>query len=492
MRSGGAARPGSGSRAGERRGGQPEVAAARGRMPLPVQVFNLQGAVEPMQIDVDPQEDQQNAPDINYVVENPTLDLEQYASSYSGLMRIERLQFIADHCPQLRVEALKMALSFVQRTFNVDVYEEIHRKLSEATRELQNTPDAVPDSGIEPPPLDTAWVEATRKKALLKLEKLDTDLKNYKGNSIKESIRRGHDDLGDHYLDCGDLSNALKCYSRARDYCTSAKHVINMCLNVIKQRGERDSQTQAILTKLKCAAGLAELAARKYKQAAKCFLLASFDHCDFPELLSPSNVAVYGGLCALATFDRQELQRNVISSSSFKLFLELEPQVRDIIFKFYESKYASCLKMLDEMKDNLLLDMYLAPHVRTLYTQIRNRALIQYFSPYVSADMRKMATAFNTTVAALEDELTQLILEGLINARIDSHSKILYARDVDQRSTTFEKSLLMGKEFQRRAKAMILRAAVLRNQIHVKSPPREGSQGELTPANSQSRMSTNM
>uniref|UniRef100_A0AAA9S1F3 COP9 signalosome complex subunit 1 n=4 Tax=Bovinae TaxID=27592 RepID=A0AAA9S1F3_BOVIN len=519
-----------------------------------------EGAVEPMQIDVDPQEDPQNAPDVNYVVENPTLDLEQYAASYSGLMRIERLQFIADHCPPLRVEALKMALSFVQRTFNVDMYEEIHRKLSEAARlrapavtaapvptgrspdggegrweapappargplmarsslrELQNAPDAIPESGVEPPPLDTAWVEATRKKALLKLEKLDTDLKNYKGNSIKESIRRGHDDLGDHYLDCGDLSNALKCYSRARDYCTSAKHVINMCLNVIKvsvylqnwshvlsyvskaestpeiaeQRGERDTQTQAILTKLKCAAGLAELAARKYKQAAKCFLLASFDHCDFPELLSPSNVAVYGGLCALATFDRQELQRNVISSSSFKLFLELEPQVRDIIFKFYESKYASCLKMLDEMKDNLLLDMYLAPHVRTLYTQIRNRALIQYFSPYVSADMRKMATAFNTTVAALEDELTQLILEGLINARIDSHSKILYARDVDQRSTTFEKSLLMGKEFQRRAKAMILRAAVLRNQIHVKSPPREGSQGELTPANSQSRMSTNM
>nr|XP_039332565.1 COP9 signalosome complex subunit 1 isoform X1 [Saimiri boliviensis boliviensis] len=544
-------------------------------MPLPVQVFNLQGAVEPMQIDVDPQEDPQNAPDVNYVVENPTLDLEQYAASYSGLMRIERLQFIADHCPTLRVEALKMALSFVQRTFNVDMYEEIHRKLSEATRsslrELQNAPDAIPESGVEPPTLDTAWVEATRKKALLKLEKLDTDLKNYKGNSIKESIRRGHDDLGDHYLDCGDLSNALKCYSRARDYCTSAKHVINMCLNVIKvsvylqnwshvlsyvskaestpeiaERGERDSQTQAILTKLKCAAGLAELAARKYKQAAKCFLLASFDHCDFPELLSPSNVAVYGGLCALATFDRQELQRNVISSSSFKLFLELEPQVRDIIFKFYESKYASCLKMLDEMKvgpglgcgemgsclascpgsdqplpqDNLLLDMYLAPHVRTLYTQIRNRALIQYFSPYVSADMHRMAAAFNTTVAALEDELTQLILEGLISARVDSHSKILYARDVDQRSTTFEKSLLMGKEFQRRAKAMMLRAAVLRNQIHVKvgrrqsgwagaecgtwawwlscssslwqSPPREGSQGELTPANSQSRMSTNM
>ncbi|KAF3845679.1 hypothetical protein F7725_002757 [Dissostichus mawsoni] len=375
-----------------------------------------------MQIDADPQDDQQNAPDTNYI------DLEQYATSYSGLMRIERLQFIAEHCPQLRVEALKMALTFVQRTFNVDTYEEIHRKLT----------------------------EATRKKALLKLEKLDTDLKNYKGNSIKESIRRGHDDLGDHYLDCGDLSNALKCYSRARDYCTSAKHVINMCLNVIKNWSH-------VLSYVNKAESTPEIA----------------------ELLSPSNVAVYGGMCALATFDRQD--SSVTSSPA-----ELEPQIRDIIFKFYESKYASCLKLLDEMKDNLLLDMYLAPHVKTLYSQIRNRALIQYFSPYVSADMTKMAQAFNTTVAALEDELTQLILEGLINARIDSHSKILYARDVDQRSTTFEKSIHMGKEFQRRAKAMILRAAVLRNQIHVKSPPREGSQGELTPANSQTRMSTNM
>lgn len=119
--------------------------------------------------------------------------------------------------------------------------------------------------------------------------------------------------------------------------------------------------------------------------------------------------------------------------------------------------------------------------------------------------MHKMAAAFNTTVAALEDELTQLILEGLINARIDSHSKvaaglggcwveggllgptepapvqILYARDVDQRSTTFEKSLLMGKEFQRRAKAMILRAAVLRNQIHVKVSV-EGAGEQAAPA----------
>ena len=51
------------------------------------------------------------------------------------------------------------------------------------------------------PALDLTWVDTRNKKFQLKLEKLDNDLKNYKSNSIKESIRRGHDDLGDHFLD---------------------------------------------------------------------------------------------------------------------------------------------------------------------------------------------------------------------------------------------------------------------------------------------------
>lgn len=444
-----------------------------------------------MQVDAPP-EDNDNNEEETYVVENPTLDLEVYSNSYNGLAKLYRLIYIINHCPSLRLEALKMAISYVMTTYNVNLYQMLHQKLTEVTTGSSLPDVAVQSTSQDVPAIDSMWMETRSKKAALKLEKLDNDLKNYKSNSIKESIRRGHDDLGDHYLDCGDLTNALKCYSRARDYCTSGKHVVNMCMNVIKvsiylqnwshvtsyvgkaegtpEFSELQSKdtNQHIITKLKCAAGLAELATKKYKSAAKHFLQANLDHCDFPELMSPNNVAMYGGLCALATFDRHELQKNVIFSSSFKLFLELEPQLRDIILKFYESKYASCLKLLEEIKDNLLLDMYIAPHINNLYTQIRNRALIQYFSPYLSADMRKMATAFNRTVNALEDELIQLILDGQIQARIDSHNKILFAKDVDQRSTTFEKSLQMGKEYQRRTRMLILRAAVLKNKIHVK------------------------
>ena len=61
---------------------------------------------------------------------------------------------------------------------------------------------------------DSNWVDQTSKKAALKLEKLDSDLKSAKSLSIKDCIRRGQEELADHFLDMGDLTNALKCYSR--------------------------------------------------------------------------------------------------------------------------------------------------------------------------------------------------------------------------------------------------------------------------------------
>jgi COP9 signalosome complex subunit 1 len=30
------------------------------------------------------------------------------------------------------------------------------------------------------------------------------------------------------------MQNALKCYVRARDYCTSSRHILSLCLSVIR------------------------------------------------------------------------------------------------------------------------------------------------------------------------------------------------------------------------------------------------------------------
>lgn len=68
---------------------------------------------------------------------------------------------------------------------------------------------------------------------------------------------------------------------------------------------------------------------------------------------------------------------NLFPLSSFKQFLELEPQLREVLQQFYQSRYTSCLKTLQEMRETFMLDLYLSSHLNTLYTMIRNKALIQ-------------------------------------------------------------------------------------------------------------------
>ena len=55
-----------------------------------------------------------------------------------------------------------------------------------------------------------------------------------------------------------------------------------------------------------------------------------------------------------------------------------------------------------------------------------------------------------------------------LQARIDSHNKVLLAQDVDQRSQIFSKAVEMCELYQRRAKMLLLRSAVLKANISVK------------------------
>lgn len=471
------------------------------------------------------------------VIDNVNLDLESHISHYQGLPRIYRLEFIADHCRSLRIEALNLAIEYIkEKTYNVKDYTRLMKKLTAAKEELEGP---VAAAAVQ---VDTAWIDTKTKQAALRFEKLDNDLKSYRVNMMKENIRRGQDDLGDHYLDCGDLESASNAYSGSRDYASSLKYQINQCLNMIRVsillrrwstvsnhvlRAESQPNTDnpsspAISTKLHCAAGLYELNSRKYKKAARNFLSTNFDHftsgqqssvqaCsighrtpqlarrggghhasssagssfgsgsfgnssherDFTsstghwDVIAPVNIAVYASLCALATYSRQELATHLINSTSFKQFSELDPQLREAVSRFYESRYASCLSILQEIKNTLLLDMYLAPHVERLYRAIRNKALVQYFEPFSAASMHKMAEAFNTTVGDLEKEIITLIYDGHLKARIDSHNKILYAKDMDSRTNTFEHAIRMGKLWQRQTRALISRTAILNANLIV-------------------------
>jgi COP9 signalosome complex subunit 1 len=205
---------------------------------------------------------------------------------------------------------------------------------------------------------DTQWVERTQEQNDKQMDKLEVDLCQHKLNSIKEKVRMGHNDLGNHHYAVGNLNEALKSFMRTRDYGTTTKHTLDMCLSIIRVSIEMGNFTHvlnyvtkaeaqpeqptdlSVVAKLRAAAGLAHLDGGKYKQAALKFTQMKNEvgkgennqpmikniHPDelcYNEVLAPQDVAIYGGLCALATFDRPELASKVpFTPSPFPLPLE--------------------------------------------------------------------------------------------------------------------------------------------------------------------------
>ncbi|KAB2595628.1 COP9 signalosome complex subunit 1 [Pyrus ussuriensis x Pyrus communis] len=410
------------------------------------------------------------------IMSSEQLDIEAYASLYSGRTKIMRLLFIAQRSQSneaMELEALRMAYDEIKKGENTQLHREVVQKIVGRLG---------PEYGM-----DVAWCDTVDRRAEQKKEKLENELNAYRTNLIKESIRMGYNDFGDFYYAHGQLGDAFKSYVRTRDYCTTSKHIVHMCISstlvsiemgqfthvtsyITKAEQIPDALDPVTVAKLRCAAGLAHLESKKYKLAARKFLETGPELGNhYNEVIAPQDVATYGGLCALATFDRMELKNKVIDNLNFRNFLELVPEVRELINDFYSSHYASCLDYLGNLKANLLLDIHLHDHLETLYGQIRHKALIQYTHPFVSVDLHMMANAFKTDVSGLEKELEALITDNQVQARIDSHNKVLYARHADQRNATFQRVLQTGNEFDRDVKSMLLRVNLIKHEHNLRS-----------------------
>lgn len=86
---------------------------------------------------------------------------------------------------------------------------------------------------------------------------------------------------------------------------------VNNYVSKAESTADQDSLTTA---KLKVIAGLGQLESRKYKPAARKFIEVSPELANhYSEVISPQDIAIYGGLIALASFDRQELKKKVRS-----------------------------------------------------------------------------------------------------------------------------------------------------------------------------------
>ena len=309
----------------------------------------------------------------------------------------------------------------------------------------------------------------------------------------------GYQDLGKHYHSIGDLPNSIKSFSKMQEFMTSNTHLIAMVMHNVhvsidqqnwytvtanasriwSNNHARYEEANKQSARLTAALGIAQLASLDFRAAADEFIStdprmtqAKLDDPNddeaYNEVLTSNDIAIYGGLCALASYSRHELQSKVLDHKTFRAYLELEPHIRRAISFFIASKYSACLSILESWKADYLLDIYLQPCLQEIYFQIRSKAMQQYFIPFSCVTLTALASAFNTDEQTIEFELTQMIKSGTLDARIDLVDRVLLAKQADRRIEVHAQALETAKEYERTARLRILRMAILNAGLEVK------------------------
>jgi len=256
----------------------------------------------------------------------------------------------------------------------------------------------------------------------------------------------GNEDLGKHFHSIGDLPKAFEAFSRMRQDSASTKQVIDVSRHLIEVAFEQsnwiavssnagkikslisqlDPADTAIVQPFAMAAdAVASMDSGSYYEAAGSFLkIESGMGASCNTIITPNDVAVYGGLCALATMDRNELNRRVLENPNFRSYLELEPHIRRAIGLFVNSRYSECLNVLESYRPDYLLDIHLRRHIDELYFLVRSKSIVQYFIPFSCVTLDTLNQQFAAPGKIIDKELAKMIERKELNARIDTQDRV--------------------------------------------------------------------
>ncbi|KAH9811637.1 26S proteasome subunit RPN7-domain-containing protein [Melampsora americana] len=430
-------------------------------------------------------------------------------SQYTGRRAISRWRALAETCPSLALLAYERALQeIIRSTWDITQY----KVVLNAYNKHAAANNAPPLSSDEP------WLQDTQADISRTFNKLEMELKNYTSSLIKESIRISHQDLAAHHRKTGDTNNALRSLTKAREYCTSSTQVADLSFAILdlamdshnhklaesyigKAEGALDAATSKdnkqdaasrakipgtpgissseskekdrarSIERLNVAKGLSYLGQGCYAKAASVFLKVSREAGQYPDmdaLITPTDLAIYTALCALATFTRQELKERVIENTELRALLENEPRLKRILILFWENKHKEVLKFLDDWHPTYRVDIYLSNHIHTIIKLIQDRAILQYFSPFSSVSIFKAAEAFGCSPDKLLERVTESISQNTLHAKIDLPNGLILAHENELRADLFRNAIESAEQIEHESKAALLRLMLIHADVVVK------------------------
>ena len=434
------------------------------------------------------------------------VDLKAEMLRYAPRQRLPRLMHLrkitAKSDPVLHKDATLLAHEELKTSRNTTLYKELTQQMFEAGFDVA---------------VDQAEVTGRERAGSQELEAMQVRLGQASNNLAKETVRTTLFEIADFYSSRGDVTNAMKAIARSKDACQTPLHNAELCLKAIQvnlfqdsgpnyavaaqyaQRAEQfaDALPDQEFIAIRIGLALAHVDRKNYKSAANLLTTVRRQKLDKKPGAKKSaegaaktlefgpSAAMYFDnadlvllvtLLTLATADRPDLVA-FLANPDFKVLFETEPRMREALTAFLECEYHQCLGIVQECIPRMKRDIFLSSHVNSLITQIRQKALKQYVTPFLALDLNKMAETFHCNLTELEQELSYLIVRGQIKARIDRANSVLRATHSDPRELALAKAADLAEEFHREAETALRMLSMQRNDVIVTRPVRKRGGG---------------
>merc|ERR1712087_845729 len=162
------------------------------------------------------------------------------------------------------------------------------------------------------------------------------------------------------------------------------------------------------------------------------------------ELLDFPTLVYYTVVTCVCALDRPTIKTRVMDSPEVRTVIGEQPSLQTLLSSFYECRYKELLTALCEVTDSLGRDVYLRPHAKYVFREVRVRAYAQFLTAYKSVTMSRMAEQFGVSDAFLDEELCTLIAADRVNARMDKAGGIVETTRPDVKSALFVKTVKEG------------------------------------------------
>jgi len=238
----------------------------------------------------------------------------------------------------------------------------------------------------------------------------------------------GFDELAQFLENMNNLTAAHDAYIRMRNEGSTLNHIFDANKKIVRVLFSSREYGQALTTVTRlgssitadediynggvmtAAKGTSLLGLGRLQEAAIAFSQAApADFEKHADLMTPNDVAVYGGLLALATMRRKTLHERIYLNGSFRVYLSHEPYIRKAIAHFVHCRFGACLDLMRPYWADYKLDVHLYPHIDRIRSMIETKCIAGHCLAFSSVSFESLQKTFHLDRYELVAMLEKLI-----------------------------------------------------------------------------------